>query len=171
MKYCYKCKKEKTTNEFGKNRRKKDGLQPLCLECVKDYRRNNKEKFKAYDRKKYLLNTGKIKDRTHKHRNERRDEYLAKSRAYSKRKSKELKQTIVNEYGSKCVCCGEKHVEFLTIDHIDGSGGKHRKEVGSGIKFYRWLVKQNFPKDNYRLLCFNCNCSIGHSGYCPHDNL
>lgn len=51
-----------------------------------------------------------------------------------------------------------------------GDGAQHRKERGSGIKFYRWLKNNNFPKNlNLRVLCFNCNCSIGAYGYSPHD--
>lgn len=30
----------------------------------------------------------------------------------------------------KCACCGDGHIEFLTIDHINGDGNKHRKEIG-----------------------------------------
>ena len=26
-----------------------------------------------------------------------------------------------------------------------------------------------FPKDKYRLLCHNCNQSMGWYGYCPHQ--
>lgn len=29
-------------------------------------------------------------------------------------------------------------------------------------------VAQGYPKDRYRLLCYNCNCAIGARGYCPH---
>lgn len=64
---------------------------------------------------------------------------------------------------------GEKHVEFLTIDHIDETGSEHRKEVGGGHSMYMWLRKNGYPKDNYRLLCLNCNCSLGFYGYCPHQ--
>lgn len=31
-----------------------------------------------------------------------------------------------------CACCGEKNIEFLTIDHIDGGGHTHRKLLGKG---------------------------------------
>jgi len=76
----------------------------------------------------------------------------------------------VESYGGECVCCGENNLEFLCIDHINGGGNKHRKKVGHGGTFYRWLRKNNMP-EGYRVLCHNCNQSIGYYGYCPHGNL
>jgi len=78
------------------------------------------------------------------------------------------KQQVVDAYGGECVCCGEKMIEFLTIDHIDGRGHLHRKKVGKGRRIYKDLIALGFPKDNYRLLCFNCNIVRGFYGYCPH---
>jgi hypothetical protein len=69
-----------------------------------------------------------------------------------------------------CVCCGEDKVEFLVIDHVDGGGNKQRKELGrrwAGTQFFRWLHLQGYPK-GYRVLCHNCNFSLGAYGYCPH---
>lgn len=66
-----------------------------------------------------------------------------------------------------CKCCGENKIEFLSIDHINGGGTKHRKEIGGGQLMYQWLIKNNFPK-GFRILCFNCNQSLGIYGYCPH---
>src|SRR5215469_14892323 len=59
-----------------------------------------------------------------------------------------------------CACCGEKQLEFLTIDHINGDGRKHRREAGVGSHLYAWPVRNNFP-DGFQVLCFNCNCSKG----------
>lgn len=73
-----------------------------------------------------------------------------------------------------CSCCGEPRLEFLAIDHIDGGGAKHRKELGGGRsahggqRFYAWLRKNGYPS-GYRVLCHNCNQSIGSFGYCPHQ--
>ncbi len=40
MKRCRKCKKWKDKSEFGKNLAHKDGLQPLCKKCQREYARN-----------------------------------------------------------------------------------------------------------------------------------
>ncbi len=65
----------------------------------------------------------------------------------------------------KCICCGETIYEFLSIDHINGGGNKHRKEIRKNIG--EWLIKNNYPS-GYRVLCHNCNSSLGHNHYCPH---
>jgi hypothetical protein len=73
----------------------------------------------------------------------------------------------INHYGGKCDCCGETNIEFLSFDHINGGGNKHRKE--EGIKnLARWVRARGYPKD-FRILCRNCNFSIGAYGYCPHQ--
>ncbi len=69
-------------------------------------------------------------------------------------------------YGGKCACCGEDRPEFLGIDHINGGGNKHRKEEGIH-SLSRWLRKNKYP-EGFRVLCHNCNISIGSYGYCPH---
>lgn len=57
-----------------------------------------------------------------------------------------------------CIHCNETDPRVLCIDHINGGGGKHRKELKltSSIKFYRWLQNHDYP-DGYQTLCYNCN--------------
>jgi hypothetical protein len=69
---------------------------------------------------------------------------------------RKLKREMIDAYGGKCAICGENHFEFMTIDHINGGGTQHRKQIGT---MNQWLKKQGWPKDEFRLLCFNCNCS------------
>lgn len=81
------------------------------------------------------------------------------------------KRAIFEHYGGnppKCACCGETTLEFLTIDHVNGGGNKHRKEIGGGGNFYRWLVKNDFP-EGFQVLCMNCNWAKGKYGECPHQ--
>lgn len=82
-----------------------------------------------------------------------------------------VKMKVIEAYGWKCNCCDENRYEFLTVDHTnnDGVAERERTKQGTGTKLYRWLVKNNFPKEGYQLLCYNCNCSKGFFGYCPHN--
>lgn len=80
-----------------------------------------------------------------------------------------LRLEIINHYGGKCKCCGETSKEFLAIDHINGCGTKQRKKIGGGVNFYNWIKRNNFP-NTLRVLCHNCNQSLGFYGYCPHQN-
>lgn len=90
--------------------------------------------------------------------NEKQQEYRKripeKVKAWKRKGYIKLKKEIVSAYGGCCVLCKEKEWKFLSIDHINGGGCKHIKEVGD---FYYWLKRNNFPKDGFRLLCFNCN--------------
>jgi hypothetical protein len=72
------------------------------------------------------------------------------------------KVLVILHYGGKCACCGESRIEFLTIDHINGGGCKHRRRI-RGIPFYQWLIKHGLPK-GYRVLCLNCNAKYWING-------
>ena len=82
-----------------------------------------------------------------------------------------LKYEVLSHYSDgklECACCKERNVEFLSIDHINGKGAEHRREIGgSSGTFYRWLKNNNYPS-GFRVLCINCNFALGAYGYCPH---
>jgi hypothetical protein len=86
-----------------------------------------------------------------------------------KKYEKRCKDLVFEYYGKICSCCGESNSKFLTIDHVNGGGRKHRSEIKSKIQI--WLVKNNFP-DGFETLCYNCNCgkNINH-GICPHKDI
>ena len=88
-----------------------------------------------------------------------------------KESNRKLKLEVISHYSKgtlSCVCCGENIIEFLTIDHINNDGAKSRKEDPSQSKIYSWIKRNNYPENMFRVLCFNCNCSHGFHGYCPH---
>jgi hypothetical protein len=88
----------------------------------------------------------------------------------SRRYRKKLREEALDVYGRKCSCCGESIEEFLTIDHVNGGGVRHRRELKTGGgRFELWLKKMGYPKE-YRTLCWNCNWSafIGN-GICYHQ--
>jgi hypothetical protein len=88
------------------------------------------------------------------------------------RRYNEIKETVFLHYGGyKCECCGETEKDFLTLDHIYGGGGKHRKEIGGNSRTYRWIVDNGFPP-LFRVYCMNCNWgSRLNNGVCPHKRM
>ena len=89
----------------------------------------------------------------------------------NKTKHLKLKLEVISAYGGECICCSCNISSFLTIDHMDNSGAKHRKEIKEeGISFYKWLKNNNYPKENFQLLCLNCNCAKYINGCCPHTH-
>lgn len=91
-----------------------------------------------------------------------------------RRKNQRLRAEVLAAYGGKCQCpgCPITQPEFLQIDHVHNDGSIHRRSLtgtkSQGVNIYRWLKKNNFPKDRFQLLCANCNYSKARYGYCPH---
>lgn len=138
------------------------------------------KKRKEYQHQQYLKNWKKIKARSKnwKKTHKKQDRFL-KDR-WAKANPKKVRETrrkyhqrrklkVLIHYGGnppKCVCCGESHIEFLTIDHYNIKiDKKHR----SGDNLYGWIIRNNFP-EGFRVLCLNCNFAIGHYGRCPHED-
>lgn len=83
-----------------------------------------------------------------------------------------------------CRCCGETNYDFLQIDHKNGDGADHRREIGmaQGVldaegrveqnvqvgNFPYWLKKNNWP-EGFQILCVNCNKNKGTQKYCIHE--
>lgn len=95
-----------------------------------------------------------------------------------------LRLQLLAAYGGKCECCGETREAFLSLDHKNNDGAAHRislrKNKASNYKDSKnstcaWndLKKRGWPKDNYRLACYNCNVgrhrNTGNRGICPHE--
>lgn len=75
------------------------------------------------------------------------------------RELRENRKIIVFQYYTngymKCELCEIDDIDVLTIDHINGGGNKHRKEMIES-SLITHLIKKNFP-EGYRILCRNCN--------------
>lgn len=84
-----------------------------------------------------------------------------------------LKTDVLSAYGNgrlACVCCGETHIEFLTLDHARGRGhgARERARIYQTTLFTK-LRREGYPAGEYRTLCFNCNWAYGQHGTCPHQ--
>ena len=157
--------------EISKQQEKKQTNQKyklkICTTCQTPLNKNNLSDYNL-KHAKYICKACSKKRSQQK--------YIQNKDAIRKRQKEyeqETKLKIIKAYGGKCACCGETTQEFLTIDHINNDGAIIRKNTkqGTGCKIYRWLIKNNYPKDNYQLLCFNCNMAKGFFGKCPHNQL
>lgn len=94
---------------------------------------------------------------------------IGKERAKNYRK--QLRKQFLLEYGGQCICCGEQEPAFLTLEHKKRDGAKHRKLVGNNsVSVLEDLKRRGWPKDDYTILCFNCNRASYSEGVCPHQN-
>lgn len=170
LKKCNNCKKllPATAEYFYRNLKNKDGFQYTCIKCRKDYDIRNKERIKDRRIIYILENKDTIREQK-KHYDKINREKIGKRKAryyvdnapdINKRHAKynlSKKEQCLDHYGHKCVWpeCEITQSEFLAFDHINGGGGKHRKEMG-GNKIVSWIIKNDFP-DSIQLLCHNHN--------------
>jgi len=86
--------------------------------------------------------------------------------------NKKVRKKVFEKYGSICECCGESHIELLSIDHINNDGYKERIDLygtksGSGTSWYLKLAREPIRED-LQTLCYNCNIAKYRFGICPH---
>lgn len=133
--------------KYQQERRLLFKLSGTCHSC-------GKPKYKHYNKYETCYGVGKT---------EKQREYLNNYR-------KTVKDLVYKAYGGFiCNCCGKTEVTFLSIDHVNNDGNKHRKEIkGYGNALYAWIKRNNFPP-GFQVLCFNCNHGrFLNGGLCPH---
>jgi hypothetical protein len=150
---------------------------------VHNYAQQHKEKIKEYnqlyniknrivisERNKIYAQTHAVQIRAMKRLYEKKNR--SKINDYCRRNYYRIRLLAISHYSkglNRCDCCGETEIRFLTFDHIDGGGSRHKKSTS--LNLVAWLYKNKFP-DGFQVLCFNCNCGRGfNSGICPHKLL
>ena len=146
----------------------------LCTRCGKHPREDGKHTCRicrAYSRERAAsLSDEKKEEYRQKAKTAAQTvKHKEKERARHKARRQNMKRLIMDHYGSKCVCCGETELVFLTIDHINNDGQQHRKRLGDVSRFYEYIIKAGFP-DDLQILCWNCNEAKRILGHCPHGN-
>ena len=126
-------------------------LSKIYREKRKDYYNNRQREY----RKKHMINP----------------EWMEKERQYKRNYNKNMRIKAFMAYGGLiCSCdhhgkpCGPHPFEFLSMDHINGEG--ITEGARDGNKLITYLKKLGYPP-GYRVLCQNCNSSLGHYGRCP----
>lgn len=150
-----------------------------CLQCYKDYENAYKKKYRQNTRsieqkqkeqlyqreyqkkykdiirrykKMFILNNFPYRDYC-------KNKYLSiRNKIQDRKYRQKVRLKVFNHYTNnniQCKNCGELDIDVLTIDHINGGGNKHYKEIGRGATMYRWVIKNNYP-NNLQILCMNC---------------
>jgi len=123
----------------------------------KEWVKKNSDKVRTWLRRYRERNREKIREWQRLYRARRREHF-----SELRRKQKEkLKLEVLKHYSQsdppKCVRCGFSDLRALTIDHVDGKGSIHRRQLRNkgGYHFYLWLKNQGLP-EGYQVLCMNC---------------
>ncbi|GEK78704.1 hypothetical protein [Agrococcus baldri] len=91
MKRCARCLAEKSTGEFNRNPRNRDGRHSYCRACQKAYYRDNAVRHKA---------------------NVRRT---------SKARRQQALDVVMTRFSDGCVDCGSTDIRVLEFDHVRGT--------------------------------------------------
>lgn len=175
---CSMCKKTKTVSDFPESR-----VDYRCRQCIRECA------IERYHKQRKLLDDGglvdlkeKVNDRQNKNRliklksmtKEELEEFRTVNNKKNLEKRNEVRDIVYNAYGGyKCACCGESTKAFLSLDHINNDGAKHKREakLKTGEQMHRWIIRNNFPK-MFQVLCMNCNWGKRmNNGICPHKEV
>ena len=80
------------------------------------------------------------------------------------------KMVVLSHYSNPvgfpiCNGCGEQDLDVLCLDHKNGGGNKHRREIGTTL--YNWIISSGFPL-GFQVLCANCNTKKSRQECVPH---
>jgi hypothetical protein len=155
-------------------------------QAAREWYQANKERLGEYHRDYYATHKEEIADAQKRWRDsdsgqasvQRRyeriradPEYRENWRQIQKRATRKInltrKRTVIDAYGGRCACCGETELTFLTMDHVNGDGGEHRRQLGSRTVPHNWYIANGFPP-GFQVLCANCHLGKTILGSCPH---
>lgn len=173
-KVCSSCDQPRLLSDFYSHHQTRDGKNSRCIPCCKlASKLSHKAGKGTYHRKagqtrRYGIHAESVKKRAAdwaKRNPDRRKLITKKSQA--KRKTK-IKKLVFDFYGgAACRCCGEDNEIFLTMDHMNNDGARHRREIKEK-NLAEWLYKNKFPP-GFQVLCRNCNWGkYANKGVCPH---
>jgi hypothetical protein len=144
--------------------------QKQCDDCRRAFKR-------AWARERYRTNES-VREANRVRARERhralRDQIVPKLREHARKRHLARKLAALRRYGEACVCCGERDYRFLTLDHSDGDGAEHRRQLlgssrAGGAPFLVALERLDWPDvTGLRTLCANCHMAHDLWGSCPH---
>jgi hypothetical protein len=142
-KKCTKCGVVKPLDDFYRNKNKPNDHRELsCKVCMNKQQRKHRAQ-------------SEVKAQIRKYRAQ--PEVKKRAREYWQENKLAAFERIG---GVRCVLCGCTESIFLSVDHTNKNGNKHRKQERSAQKITQWILTATdveLHKWNLRVLCHNCN--------------
>ncbi len=161
-KYCLDCKKKRRyTNCSVCNTLLTGKQRQRCAPCNREAGRKYVALVKERGATAFLKKMSELQSARYWTQPERYREYAKKDR-------QKLRAEFLEAYGKICACCGENEEAFLTLEHVKRDGASHRKKYRDSSSVLRDLRRRGWPKEDYEILCFNCNRASWELGVCPH---
>jgi hypothetical protein len=154
---CKSCGLSKSEDEFFNNSIKANGKDSKCKICRKlknkEWIENNSARLKESRKDYYEINREQILSKKHEYYKANSEKLLKQKSEYWHNNKESIKErikvwreanrsillskgkisrsfttkSVLDLLGSVCVSCGEKTLEFLTVDHIFNDGNVERK--------------------------------------------
>lgn len=187
MKQCQRCKETKSDSDFCKNKRMKDGINPLCRACdnkktrahykdnkkkicarTSNWAKENLDKTKAYRAKYYQNNKEKVKAWKDKNIDRIRiwqREYYTKNKvkidAYTKQALKDKKSYIGKLKEVPCADCKQRYPSYvMDFDHLDPT---KKKSAVSFMLSHNQPLKMILEEiSKCEVVCANCHRERTH---------
>jgi len=170
LKICNRCGTAKLRREFYRTY----GKCKACMLAAKRKRYHEEPEFRAkvLGQAREYFKASPEKFREYSRRRGKDPVFRERRRIYLKQWRRSKRYEALCHYSKldhpACACCGEELLEFLCLDHVRGGGGQHRAKSRYRGEIFHELRIEGYP-EGYRVLCCNCNMSLGLYGYCPHD--
>ena len=157
IKRCPHCGLEKSTDEFYKHSRNKDGFRSWCKSCGSEYNKRYKYKYdpskeqRAKDIKRNRNWRSKNKELIYNYnesyRKENRDKYISGTLLYTYGITLEQKQEMLRKQNGKCAICDkELDIGNAEVDH------DHKTDKVRGILCGGCNKMLGFGKDDIHIL-------------------
>ena len=156
-KRCTKCDEVKPLDQFSKYRRKKDGLQPQCKACNREYRQHNAERKHEYNQEYYRGNIEHIRESQREYYQENIEHirnYRRKNADHISEQRREYSQT---PGGKTARTAAEHHYRARKKD----TGGSFTAADLAAIR-----AAQTDRRG--RLICWRCNKPITDTPHLDH---
>ena len=175
FKVCSKCKTEKPYEQFHKDKRRKDGIQSKCKECVREYdkkyrqenkeklkerlknrRKENKEKFREWEKNKYNKHKNKILEKSKKYREEHKEAISERGKKYYE-ENKEVIIERVHKYNQENrEKISEKNKKYYeeNKEKINEKNKKYREENRESLNEWKneYIKNRRKTDEGYRIV-------------------
>lgn len=145
------CKKWRAKNKkaaSGYGARYRRAHKDYCRRIGKRYREEHLKDAAVYRRK----NRTALRAASRKHYKNNKKNILERGRIYRLT----TKAAALRKYGGKCVGCRTRELAILSIDHINGDGGRERRTSRKiGTSFYLSLLRKK-TRNDLQVLCLAC---------------
>lgn len=174
MKTCSKCGVEKPREAFSKDKKAKDGLQSRCKDCKREYRQQNRERFREYQRRYKQSNHERIAERDRERHREyyqqNRDRIAEKKREYYQQNRDRITERKREYYQQNRERASERTRKWQQANPHKVSAKSSRRRVRKRGTLTEWDLKLSaqWRKVVGEMPCYYCGTTDAEKYHIDH---